>query len=168
MVSRRMDQCEIQKAADNLLVTLREELGLPSTIAGRERREQAILVKDLDGNPSYWLVPVASEDLLVGFLRLDLEGKLLAYGRFGQGRQLRDFPPLSYLSGQAADREIHKAFGSSCEKISPPKLVHDGPVDRIAWLSRGKSADGARMLLFWTFGTSYSRPEGEKPEYGLL
>lgn len=163
-----MDQCEIETVADNLLVTLREELGLPSAIAGRERREQAILVKDLDGNPSYWLVPVASEDRLVGFLRLDLEGNLLAYGRFGQGRQSCDFPPLSYLSGQVADREIHEAFGSSYEKISPPQLVHDGPVDRITWLSRGKSVDGTRMLLFWTFGTSYSRSEGEKPEYGLL
>lgn len=163
-----MDQAEIEGVADSLLSILRGELGLPGVIAERGRREQPMLVKDLEGNPSYWLVPMALEDRLVGFLRLGLEGELLAYGRFGQARQLRDFPPLSYLSGETANREIRKAFGDSYEEISPPQLVHDGPVDRIAWLFRGRSVDGARVLLFWTFGTSYSRPEGEEPGYGLL
>ena len=165
---KKAEQSEIERIADGLLVNLRGDLGLPDVIAERGRKEQPMLVKDIDGNPSYWLVPVASGDRLVGFLRLGLEGDLLAYGRFGQGRQLCDFPPLSYLSNENAEREIYKAFGDSHEEISPPRLVHDGPVDRIAWLSKGRSVDGTKMLLFWTFGTSYSRPEGEEPEYGLL
>jgi hypothetical protein len=167
-MTKKVDQVEIERIADGLLDTLRGELGLPSVIAERGRREQPMLVKDLEGNPSYWLVPVALEDRLLGFLRLGLEGDLIAYGRFGQAQQLRDFPSLSYLSRETADTEIRQAFGDSYEEISPPQLVHDGPVDRIAWLSRGRSVDGTRALLFWTFGTSYSRPEGEEPGYGLL
>lgn len=163
-----MGQGEIGTVAADLFGILREELGLPGVIARHGRREQPILVKSLDDNPSYWLVPVASEDRLVGFLRLGLKGDLLAYGKFGQGRQLPDFPPLSYLSKETADREIRRAFGDSYKEISPPQLVHDGPLDRIAWLSRSRSVDDTRMLLFWTFGTSYSRPEAKKPGYGSL
>lgn len=152
-----MDQRRIDRVANSLFANLQGELGLPGAIAKNGRREQPILVKSLDNNPSYWLVPVASDDRLVGFLRLGLEGELLAYGRFGQGRQLGDFPRLSYLSKETADREIRKVFGDNCVEISAPQLVHDGPVDRIAWLSRGRSVDDTKMLLFWTFGTSYSR-----------
>jgi hypothetical protein len=162
-----VNQGEIEKVAEDLLASLREELGIPGAIAERARKEQPIQVKDLDDNPSYWLVPVASGNRLAAFLRLDLDGGLLAYGKFGQGRQLRDFPPLSYLSKQRAQREIHKSFGDTCKEISSPRLVHDGPVDRIAWLSEARSVDSTSMLLFWTFGTSYSRPEGQEPRYGV-
>lgn len=99
---------------------------------------------------------------------MSLSGDLMAYGRFGQGQRLSDFPPISYISNKHAEKEMHKAFDKRFEEIDPPQLVHDGPVDRIAWVSRGKSRDGKKMLLFWTFGTSYSRPEGKKPEYSLL
>jgi len=163
-----MDKDEIDRVASGLFENLKGELGLPDSIFKRGRRESSLLVKGLDGNPSYWLVPIASGDHLVGFIRLDLQGELLAYGRFGQGQQLRDFPPLSYLSQETADREIRKAFGDSYEEIIPPQFVHDGPIDRIAWLSGGKSAEGTKILLFWTFGTAYSRLEDEERDYGLL
>ena len=163
-----MEQREIESVAAGLLDTLQGELRLPGAIAERTRKEQPMLVRSLDGNPSYWLIPIASGDHLVGFLRLGLEGELLAYGRFGQGRQVHDFPPLSYLSEEAANREIRKAFSDTYEDISSPQLVHDGPVERITWLSTGRSVNRPGMLLFWTFGTSYSRPEGEEPGYGIL
>lgn len=163
-----MQQHEIEKVAVGLINTLRRELRLPSVIAQYMRKKKPIVVKDLNGSPSYWLVPLVSKDRIVGFLRLGLEGELLAYGRFGQGQQLHDFPPLSYLSEVTANKEIRKAFGDIYEKISPPQLVHDGPVDRIAWLSVGKSLNRPRALLFWIFGASYSRPQDAEPSYGLL
>jgi hypothetical protein len=163
-----VDQASIEHVADEHLGSLRAELGLPRSIAEKAGRAQPMLVKDLAGDPSYWLVPIELEDRLVGFLRLGLDGAVLAYGRFGQARELRGFPALSYLSEQTADSEIREAFGDDCEEIGRPQLVHDGPVDRIAWLSRGRSADGTRMLLFWTFGSAYSRPEGEEAAHGLL
>jgi len=61
---KKAEQSEIERIADGLLVNLRGELGLPDVIAERWRKEQPILVKDIDGNPSYWLVPVASGDRL--------------------------------------------------------------------------------------------------------
>ncbi len=163
-----MDQGNIEHVADEILGNVRGELGLPRAIAEDASKERPMLVKNLDDDPSYWLVPVALEDRLVGFLRLGLKGSLLAFGRYGQARQLREFPPLSYLSEATAEREIRRAFVDSCEEIGRPQLVHDGPVERIAWLSRGESPDGARMLLFWTFGTSYSRSEGEGTAHGSL
>lgn len=158
----------IIKIADNLLANLRNEVRLPSSISKCLRREPPLLVKNLDDNPSYWLVPFLSEDRLVGFVRISLSGGLMAYGRFGQGKQLSDFPPISQISSKNAEKEMHKAFSKAFEEISPPQLVHDGPVGRIAWLSRGKSRDGEKMLLFWTFGTFYSRPEGKESKHGLL
>jgi hypothetical protein len=159
---------EIGSAADELFAVVRADLGLPSAIAERAVRVEPILVRALEGQPSYWLVPIAADDRLAGFLRLSLGGKLLAYGRFGQAQRLGDCPPLSHVSEDMADQEIHKAFAGGHEEISRPQLVHDGPVDRIAWLSRGRSADGTNRLLFWTFGISYSRREGDDPEWGLL
>jgi hypothetical protein len=163
-----VDQTEIEKVADGLLATLRGELGLPRDLAELGTSEKPLLVTDLDDSPSYWLIPIALEDRLLGFLRLGLQGDLLAYGRFGQGQLVRDFPHLSYLTEGTAYREMQKAFGSSHEDIGPPHLVHDGSSERIAWLSRGRSPNGVKVLLFWTFGTSYSRPEAEEPRYGLL
>ena len=163
-----MQQNEIEEIADRFISTLRGELGLPDIIIERTRKEKPMLVKDLEGNPSYWLVPLACKDRLVGFFRLGLRGDLLAYGRFGQGKELHDFPLLSSLSEETAENEIQKAFGGICDEISSPQFVQDGPADRIAWLSIGKDMNESRILLFWTFGFSYSRPEGQEPKYGLL
>ncbi len=162
-----MDKDKIDSAASGIFENVRGELGLPDSIAKRMRIESSMPVKGLDGKPSYWLVPIAAGDRLVGFLRLNIHGELLAYGRFGQGRQLSDFPPFSYLSPETADREIRRVFGDKYEEIIPPQFVHDGPKDRIAWLSKGKSVDGTGNLLFWSFGTTYSRLEDEERDYDL-
>lgn len=153
-----MVDIRIEKIADDLFTSLRTELRLPESIAVRARRETAVIVSDLAGRPSYWLVPIASDDRLVGFLRLSLDGRLHAWGRFGQGKALETFPPLGVLSRDDAERAIRKAFATQYAKISMPELVHDGPVDRIAWRSLGLAADGTKAFLFWSFGETYTRP----------
>jgi hypothetical protein len=158
-----MDETNIGEIAATLIESVRGDLGLPDLIAARAAGQNPVLVRDLDLNPSYWLVPIAVEDRLVGFLRLGLDGDLLAYGRFGQAQALDAFPPLAYLSQETAGREIRAAFGPGYQAITSPQLVHDGPVDRIAWMAIGRSLDGVEMRLFWTFGTTYQRPLGEKP-----
>jgi hypothetical protein len=106
------------------------EFGLPSTVVTHCKREQPVLVNGLHGNPSYWLVPMVSEDRLVGFLRLGLKGELLAYGRFGQGQQLRDFPAFSCLSKETADKEIREAFGDNYKEISAPRLSDESEFNK--------------------------------------
>ena len=118
--------------------------------------------------PSYWLVPVTSADRLLGFVRIGLDGELKAYGRFGQARQLSGFPPLEYLSACAANRELRKRFGDGHTELGSARLVHDGAESRIAWMCRSRSRDGSTMLLFWTFGTFYSRPAGLQRPVGLI
>ena len=158
---------EIQSTADRLLFSLRQELGLPDAIAEKVQRAAPLFVKDLAGRPSFWIIPVLTTDRLVGFLRLGLQGELLAYGRFGQGGTLSEFPPRYYLSVDRAEKEIHAAFGSQYVRIEPPQLVHDGPVDRIAWLSNATDSNGNPILLFWSFGTFYSRPAGTGVNVGF-
>lgn len=152
-----IDQNEVKRLASRLLPSLRAELGLPQEIYDAVKEHAPAMVSDLYGNPSYWLVPLAIENRLAGFIRLSLEGAILSYGRFGQGRKLDDLPPLSYLSKEQADRELKEAFESSHRNISPAVLVHDGPPERIAWMSTGESLEGLWTFLFWAFGFSYSR-----------
>ena len=153
-----MVDARIEQIADGLFTSLRTELRLPESIAVRARRETAVIVRDLAGRPSYWLVPIVSDDRLVGFLRLSLDGRLHAWGRFGQGKALEKFPPLSVLSRDDAERAIRRAFETQYADIDMPELVHDGPVDRIAWRSSAVAVDGTKAFLFWSFGETYSRP----------
>lgn len=163
-----LSQAEIAQIADSLFSTLWEELGLSAEIAAHGKRAEPMLVRFLDGTPAYWLVPLAAQDRLAGFFRLDLAGGLMAYGRYGQARQLDQLPPLSYLDKQEAEQGIRRNFARLCPEIDPPQLVCDGPVDRVAWMARGTSVEGQRMLLFWVFGTCYSRAADDRPEYGML
>jgi hypothetical protein len=163
-----LQQDEIEEVAARFFNTLRGELGLPEFILENARYEKPLLVKDLDDNPSYWLVPVAYKERLVGFFRIGLEGELLAYGRFGQGQEIESFHPLSYLNEDQVKKEMLKAFGGLYDEISSPQLVHDGPPDRIAWLAIGRRRNIPDEMLFWALGYSYTRPEGQKPEYGML
>lgn len=162
-----MDKNEIDRAACGFFETVKKELGLPDSILKRLRVKSSLVVNSLDGMASYWLAPLASGDRLVGFLRLDLQGQLLAYGRFGQGRQLKEFPPISYLSQETADKAIRRAFSNKYKEIIPPQLVHDGPKEKIAWLSRNEPADDIAILLFWSFGTTYSRTESKNRDHQL-
>lgn len=155
----KMEQVEIDRIAKTFFALFLEQSALPDIAARCCKLGRSILISDIEENPSYWLVPAACNQRLVGFIRLGLEGKLMAYGRFGQGPQLSDLPLLSFLSEEVAGREIRRSFGSDYGELTPPKLVHDGPVDRITWLSRGRSGDGKKVLLFWSFGTTYLRTE---------
>ena len=156
-----IDHRRVERIASRLLHSLRHELGLPRRIADALKQDSPLVVADMDCKPSYWLVPLTVGDRLAGFIRLSTEGDLLSHGRFGQGQNLVDLPPLSYLSREEADKELKANFGSGYQNMTAASLVHDGPPERIAWMSIGESADDLRTLLFWTFGSSYSRSAHE-------
>jgi hypothetical protein len=166
-VKRNLSKKEIQRMAERFFTSLRKELGLPDSVAEKAKSTKPLLVKNLEGGPSFWIIPVVNRDRLVGFFRLGLGGELLSSGRYGQGERLSEFPPHFYLSLDMAKIEIKKAFGERYVNIEPPQLVHDGPIDRIAWLSKATDTNGQHMLLFWTFGTTYSRAEGVNTGYGI-
>ena len=163
-----LDKENIARIVDDRLTSLRNEMGLPRSLNRHLQRKKLLIVKNLEGDPSYWLVVFLYKGRILGFFRLDLEGELVAFGTFGRGELLTDFPPTSYVSDVTAEKEIRKSFTEKFKEISSPVLVHDGPPDRIAWLSRAETEDGKRKLLFWTFGASYSRLEGEEPESNLI
>ena len=163
-----LSQEEIAKLADSLFPTLWGELRLSAEIAAHGERAQPMLVRHLDGTPAYWLVPLAAQDRLAGFIRLGLAGGLLAYGRYGQAQRLDQLPPLSYLSQQGAERSIRNEYGHLYPEIDTPQLVQDGPTSRTAWMAHGTTAEDQTELLFWVFGTCYSRAADEKPQYGML
>jgi len=156
-----MKQSEIEQLADELLLTLRHDLNLPDEIIMEAELGTPLPVTDIEGDPSYWLVPIQTEKYLLGYIRLGLGGKLLAYGKYGQGAKIHEFPPLAYISKDAADYAIKSTFGSKYRDIPESQLVHDGPPERIAWLARGTTKNRQTALLFWSFGTTYVRPISE-------
>lgn len=163
-----MDQENLIERIDEMLPSLWGDLELPEEIIGLAHRGAPLMVRNLEHEPSYWLVPLEAEGRLVGFLRLDAEGNLLAHGRFGQGGSLSDFPLATVMAKEAVWTEMRSVFADRFEDIGPPTLVHDGPIERIAWLSRATGRDGTPTLLFWTFGAAYSRPAGEAPALGMV
>lgn len=160
-----MNQNEIKELVKRFFDTFKGEMGLPELVIRNARSEKLLLVKNLTGNPSYWIALVTYHHRIAGFLHIGLDGKLLAYGRFGQGQDIGSYYPPQYFQKKYVKNEMLKAFNSVYDIISSPQLVHDGPLERITWLAIGKRKNMPDELLFWAFGYPYSRSERQKDEH---
>lgn len=148
-------EAAIAEEAGRAFEQLRYDLGLPADLAAGAEPGRPMLVSTTTGSPSYWLVPVALGDSLVGFLRYGRDAVLMAHGRFGDadGR----FPSLAGLDPAHAAAEIDLAFPAAASTRSPVVLVHDGPPERLAWMADASSGE-RHLRLYWSFGFSYARP----------
>ena len=155
---------EIEEISDDLLSVVKRDLGLPDLVTGKLERKRPMIVRDIDLNPSYWFIPVAYERSLVGFLHVSLDGEMMAYGRFASRDE--EYIPISYLSEETAYGEITKSFGREYERIESSHLIHDGPPQKLTWMSVAKK-DDEPFYLFWAFGEAYSRREKEIDRYLL-
>jgi hypothetical protein len=157
-----MEPEEIEKTSDSFLSIIQADLGLPEFIIIKLERKKPMIVKNIDLNPSYWFVPLTYKDSLVGFLHLTLDGEIMAYGRFMQ--KDKEYIPINYLSKETAYAEITKSFGEVHNRIGCPHLIHDGPPQKLTWMSVAKK-DDEPFYLFWAFGEPYSRREKEIDKY---
>jgi len=122
-----------------------------------------VLVHDVFRHPSYWLVPLQTDDHVVGFVRVSGSGIVLATGTF-----CRDFKNLSTcpkvatgISLEEVIRIVHEEikFGPH-ESAGAPIFVHDGPVGREAWLVSTVRSGKPERWIFITQGGIYQRQAG--------
>ena len=95
------------------------------------------LVSDLNGLPSYWIVPLVCGPHAVGFVRVLSDGVVAAIGVTCRTPETPEACPKPDFTLTA--EEVERKFGTEVrllkgETASPPRLVHDGPIGRETWL----------------------------------
>ncbi len=119
-----------------------------------------LLVRDLAGRPSYWLIPVVAGGRTVGAVRVLGDGRVAAF------EALREGSAVSSLDAAEAASRAQREIGAG-ESAAEPELVHDGPPGREAWrvevLRRGRPS----RWIFVTPGGVYERPAGQVGDEGL-
>lgn len=118
------------------------------------RLDSPVIVHTTAGEPSYWLVPLRSDDRVVGFARVTADGTVAAIGRYGGSSPL-DLDADSVLS-LAADHLTERTV------VAGPILVHDGPTGREAWMLLVSSEDGPPHRLFVTPAGVYERTADDR------
>lgn len=118
---------------------------------------EPVLVRTVDGEPSYWLVPVERDGLAIGFVRVLGTGRVAAAGAHYRnaasfGRSPRVVTRIS--SDEAAALAVAHA-GAGVRVVARPMFVHDGPPGREAWMVEVESDEGHRHRLFVTPGGVY-------------
>lgn len=140
-------------SADPLFEPLRA-----STIGG------AVLVKDILGDPSYWLVPLEIEGRTAGFARVLGSGEVSALGVFySDPSRIGHCPKLvtGIDAGEASRRAAEAIDFEKGETASEPVFVHDGPRGREAWLIEVAEGGIPRRWIFVTAAFTYERAAGE-------
>lgn len=115
------------------------------------------LVRQVSGEPSYWLVPGLLED------RVEVVARILDNGRLATIARLPKPVPdcAAAVTGMSASqavgysREVEAKYAGKL--ISGPTLVHDGPVGREAWLYGVSTASAGAIWVFAAAGGTYTR-----------
>lgn len=125
-------------------------------------------VQTPEGTLSYFLVPDRREGMVVAVARVFPDGRVAGV--------LRPTVPApdcaAVVTGVAAGPlraladEIARREGATV--VGEPRLVHDGPVGREAWLLTLALPGGSQRWVFATAGGSYTRRPGEPPRGGIV
>lgn len=123
---------------------------------------EPVLVKTVDGRPSYWLVPVEFESRTIGFVRVTQTGKAVAAGvLYRDPAQLETAPrTVTGITSAEALSSIKDMVGRE-DVVGEPRYVHDGPPGREAWMIAVRKPSGVERILFVTSGGWYERPIDE-------
>jgi hypothetical protein len=113
------------------------------------------LVKDLRSQPSYWLVPVQSQNAIVGAVRVHGTGQAVASIVYRQGSNV-----LSLSRAQILKRVAAVIAEDRGEQAGDLTLVHDGPPGREAWRVEVAVNNRITRWLFVTPGGIYERAVG--------
>ena len=119
-----------------------------------------VLVRNVQGEPAYWLVPIHRDQAVGGFVRVMPDGTVAAIGQFA-GRTPSALPPVvtGIDAAGAADRARQRLRKS--ETASEPMFVHDGPPGREAWLVTTQVDSQPARWIFVTSGFIYERSAHE-------
>ena len=125
---------------------------------------QAVLVRDIFKNPSYWLVPVTVHERVVGFVRVMGSGNVDAIGTSCRNvEDIQSCPTIvtgitKEASTQSVQKECHLEKN---ETLTEPVFVYDGSIGREAWLVEVLQDKNVIRWIFVTAGGVYQRPAGK-------
>lgn len=120
-----------------------------------------VMVEDIAGGPSYWLVPFTASGHVIGSARVDATGRVMTIGmsRSTTGR-IEDCPRVvTLLTAEEAARAARLDLEPG-EDALPPRFVHDGPPGREAWLVETQRAGHRARWITVTPGGKSARPAG--------
>lgn len=121
-----------------------------------------------DGMPGYFLIGDRRDNGVVAVARVRLDGRVATVARLAA--QAADCAAvvtgLDTARVAALAPEIARRHGGSL--AGEPRLVHDGPVGREAWLLVVDVPDKGRRWVFATAGGSYERAVGTAPRGGVV
>ncbi|WP_144299760.1 hypothetical protein [Elioraea rosea] len=122
-----------------------------------------VMVEDLSGAPSYWLVPLEAKGRAIGAARVDERGHVMTIGLICRTPDRIEACPrvVTLLTAEEAEAAARSVLGPG-ETASPPRFVHDGPPGREAWLiETSRDARPARWITV-TPGGATARPAGQR------
>jgi hypothetical protein len=118
-----------------------------------------VLVHSVAGQPSYQLVPLRLAGGARGFVRVGPGGRVQAVGRYGGPA------PVTMDPADVATRVASVLRGD--EEAGAPRLVHDGPPGREAWLVVVSVGGAPSRWLFVGPGGVHERSPGTPREAHL-
>jgi hypothetical protein len=117
---------------------------------------------------AYYLVPDRRESGVVAVARVLPDARVAAVVR------PRSPTPDSAAAVTGVAASVAHASASDIARqhggtiVGKPRLVHDRPIGREAWLVVVALPDGSRRWVFLTAGGSYARAAGQPPAGGIV
>jgi hypothetical protein len=121
------------------------------------------LVSDLSGDPSYWVVPLHCGHHPVGFVRVMPDGEVAAIGftcRQPENPEACPVPTFALTPSAIEEKFLADSRLHPGENRSEPRLVHDGPPGREAWLIETRRDGLPRRWIFVGQAGIYERAAG--------
>jgi hypothetical protein len=124
-----------------------------------------VLVHDVAGTPSYWLVPFVARDRAVAFARVDKRGRTMAIGSACRTPgDIASCPRV--VTGITAEEAVARVRAEGRlapgEAIAETRYVHDGPPGREVWLVATTLDGRPNRWLFVSRAGVYERPAGAR------
>ncbi len=151
-----------EKAREELALLLDQKDPLFASFSEADIGEP-VLVRNLFGDPSYWMVPILNLGKTIGFARILGNGRIAHIGTFIRTLKEIDAAPINVtgISEIEARKIAKKNINSNQgESITDPVFVHDGPIGREAWFVEVKKNDKPESWLFITSSGMYKRQAG--------
>ncbi|MCX9011956.1 MAG: UPF0228 family protein [Candidatus Methanoperedens sp.] len=123
-----------------------------------------VLVRTLEGEPSYWIVPVTFKDRIIGYIDVDKNKSIPRYGQFCEKPELLSAcPSILVTPEEAAGMAKNITTKYPGANVSVPILVYDGDPGNAVWMLKVEEEGKiiSRIYVTPVAGFVYERKEGE-------
>ena len=124
------------------------------------------LVRTQDLNPSYWIVPIHQNGIVLGRIDISLEGNMMGYAYFYQNPNDLSVCPstVTRLTREDAIQQVQTILDTYIDaEFSEPIFVFDNQRNRLAWMIEVRKQGELISRIFVTLGDIYQRDSDEEP-----